>query len=324
MIYIVCVIHVVYWFKIGEEPLRSFILFEMPAIFFISGAAQSLNNQQRNIRKTIVNRFKRVIVPYYVFLMVLLLFMSVYTCINEYLNYDYSKLTIMDIIKILMTGGSAHIPYYGYTWFISVYFIISCSLPIQQKIIKRTGRHLYTICCLTAALLLHFLTLPTADLFIKELFYYNFFMILGYLYYKRIGEKKLLFITVLLLLITIYGFINGIMIPMQGNKFPPNIYYLIFGLTVLCVCSLIFGRLSLKNNKILSIWNERGYTIYLYQSISHFIIYICTYKWIQYIPSKILVFTIYFSLVFTLTTWMSKYTYSLEKRVTGRLFKPKA
>ena len=41
MIHIVCVIHVIYWIKIFDEPWRSLLLLEMPAIFFIAGASQS-------------------------------------------------------------------------------------------------------------------------------------------------------------------------------------------------------------------------------------------------------------------------------------------
>lgn len=75
MIYVVCFIHVIYWLKFGVEPLNSLVLFEMPIIFFISGSSQSLTKKSNRLRDTICNRLKRVVLPYYiyVFVMVVLL-----------------------------------------------------------------------------------------------------------------------------------------------------------------------------------------------------------------------------------------------------------
>ncbi len=65
MIYVVCFIHVMCWLKIGSEPLLSLMLFEMPVIFFISGASLSFNKSSRSFRATIWSRMKRVVLPYY-------------------------------------------------------------------------------------------------------------------------------------------------------------------------------------------------------------------------------------------------------------------
>ena len=55
MIYIICVIHVVYWLGIGNELITSIILFEMPVIFFITGASFSLQTKEKSfIEKFIV------------------------------------------------------------------------------------------------------------------------------------------------------------------------------------------------------------------------------------------------------------------------------
>ena len=43
MAYIVCIIHLIYWAGFCSEPDRSFLLFEMPVIFFISGASYRLS-----------------------------------------------------------------------------------------------------------------------------------------------------------------------------------------------------------------------------------------------------------------------------------------
>lgn len=49
MIYIVCVIHVVNWLDYNIEPYNSFMLFEMPIIFFISGASLTFSLKFANL-----------------------------------------------------------------------------------------------------------------------------------------------------------------------------------------------------------------------------------------------------------------------------------
>ena len=135
MIHIVCVIHVIYWFVLFNEPLRSILLFEMPAIFFIAGASQSLKQDNKTLSlwketmATVVNRTKRVILPYYVFLIVLYIVMAICTWgFDGALGFDLTKLSIGDIIKTIATGGSDNINFFGYTWFIYCYYIVSSSL----------------------------------------------------------------------------------------------------------------------------------------------------------------------------------------------------
>lgn len=62
MIYIVCVIHVVNWLDYNIEPYNSFMLFEMPIIFFISGASLTFSGD-KNFWQNLNNRLWRILVP---------------------------------------------------------------------------------------------------------------------------------------------------------------------------------------------------------------------------------------------------------------------
>ena len=90
MIHIVCVIHVLWYFGLAREPLFSFLLFEMPAIFFIAGASQRIKNNGNNkdnyyhsgnnnsglwsdLLSLGLNRIRRILFPYWRFLIVLYL-----------------------------------------------------------------------------------------------------------------------------------------------------------------------------------------------------------------------------------------------------------
>ena len=84
MIHIVCVIHVLWYFGLAREPLFSFLLFEMPAIFFIAGASQKIKNNGNNkdnyyhsgnnnsgiwsdLLSLGLNRIRRILFPYWRF-----------------------------------------------------------------------------------------------------------------------------------------------------------------------------------------------------------------------------------------------------------------
>ena len=149
MIYTVCVIHITYWFGVGTEPLLSAMLFEMPVIFFIAGASQAVTNKKRGIVETIINRAKRILLPLYIFLFFIFIIVMLATVtdadISPY-NIDVHRFTAAGVLKILLTGGSTVLPFYGYTWFVAVYLIISCSLPIQQKLLRHIPRRLRHHC----------------------------------------------------------------------------------------------------------------------------------------------------------------------------------
>lgn len=316
MMYIVCCIHVVYWLCSFREPLASLMLFEMPVVFFISGASQSIARSKR-LRDMIVNRIRRVVLPLYIFLVVMTVF---YTIVQQFYPAITGSLTTYDILKILATGGNDKIPYYGYTWFISTYLVVTCLLPIEKIISRWIPLLLQLIVNVLLFAAIQPLHLPME---IVGIFCYNIFFLLGYLYYKKLKIKAILMASCLPTVFTIYGFISGAVIPMQNHKFPADLWFLCFGLTVICLLSVLYTLLEkhvkivkiLGSIKIIKIWNKRGYTIYIYQSISAFIVFIITRLWIDNGHCNFLVLIIYETITFAVATLMSYFTYPFERFV---------
>lgn len=304
MINIVCIIHGPYWFGLHDETLRSAMLFEMPAIFFIAGAAQSLAKREKGFLETVKNRCKRLLVPFYIFLAILYIWMAVETFIaqpTEMFNVDITALSAADVLKTLATGGSEHIPLYGYTWFISCYLAILCSFPLQRKLLRRIPAWLWLaiMAVITAVLTpLHF----PAEREIKNLPMYNFFFIAGYAYYKHYNLKALHTVWFITATLTIYGFAQGFMHPMQGHKFPADIFFLVYGTAWLSTFALILRRVRLPYNRLLKIWNVGGYHIYLYQIFSFYAVNRLTNPWIGCIGSENLQYAICTLLVFAAST----------------------
>ena len=62
---------------------------------------------------------------------------------------------------------------------------------------------------------------------------------------------------------------------MYENKSPMNVNFLIYGLLVLTILSVVFHYIHIRPNKLFNVWNKNGYTMYLYQNVVYsFTLYI--------------------------------------------------
>ena len=94
---------------------------------------------------------------------------------------------------------------------------------------------------------------------------------------------------------------------------------------ILCFLSLVFRRITFPYNTIFRIWNERGYTIYLYQSLVLWFVYGLHQTGLIKCSIMPVNFILDLVLVFILSTALSYVTYPLEKWVMRKvgLSKPK-
>lgn len=313
MMYIVCCIHVVYWLCPVRDSIASLMLFEMPVIFLISGASQSLA-KSKGLGEMIINRIWRVILPLYIFLVVMAVF---YAIVQPFYPAITGRLTANNILKLLATGGSDKIPYYGYTWFISTYLVVTCLLPIEKYLsrwIPLLWQLIINILLFAAIQPLH---LPME---IDGMVCYNIFFLLGYLFYKKLSVKNLAAAAFLPTILSIYGFLSGAVIPMQDHKFPADLWFLCFGFTAICWWSILYTLLERRERivkllgsiKLIQLWNKCGYTIYIYQSISAFLVFMITRSWIDMLP-HFLELIVYALITFAVATLMSCLSYPLER-----------
>lgn len=321
MMYIVCIIHPILWYNFDIYNIDPTMLVEMPVIFFIAGASQSYS-KRRNLIDTIKNRAQRVLLAYYIFLIALLLLMTIATLLNLSFegNYlDIRNIGIIEIIKILLTGGCVDIPYFGYTWFISTYMIISCSLPVQQRIMDKISYKWYMVILISMFALWKATKITSPETIIENVMSYNIFYILGYVTYKKVKPN---YITASIsTIVCIFLLFSGIAIPIGEHKFPSDIIFVIYNLSTLGMLSFVVSRINIKYNYLLRIWNERGYTIYLYQSVTHFIVYKIIEKMNFMNNNDILLFIISAIMVFILATALSHITILPEKYILNKISK---
>ena len=151
MLYVVCFIHVLYWLNIGDQPFMSLVFFEMPVIFFISGASLSFNKDPRPIMMTLKCRFYRILLPYYKYAMVMVVIVAALSIIWYYwypnleqifgtkvaskYMFDIRDYMWHDIAAILKTSNVPQSPCVWHLWFILPYLVLSCTFDIQKRIL---------------------------------------------------------------------------------------------------------------------------------------------------------------------------------------------
>lgn len=335
MIYVVCFIHVIYWLKIGSEPLQSLMLFEMPLIFFISGASLSFNKGHRSLKKTIWSRIKRVVLPYYIYAVVMVAIVAVLSIVWHYwlpniislfgekvatkYMFNISTYSWNDIWSILSFSGIPQSPCVWHLWFILPYLVLSCSFEIQKRILTKVNRGGYCLACIIVFFVIQYFS---DNMLFRNIFCYNVFMVIGYCYYKQISKKMILLILSICIatMTLILSCTDMTFTPMQDHKFPPDYLFMVYNLIVLCLFSLLFSKVKIPEFKLIKLWNERGYTLYLYQSIVYFGMFGIYLAIISKIGNHILEGITCVILMFVMSTIASYIVYPLERWVMGKLF----
>lgn len=274
MIYIVCVIHVLYWLDLGEKHISSILLFEMPIIFFISGAAVKVSKGGRkSFTQMFKNRFKRIVLPYYVYILYSIIFLVVLAILSYYtgrLLVDISKFKWQYLLDWLMMKEGHVIPYSSHLWFLIPYFLISISTPVQLKILSCVSKIPYLLINLILFVLLSNVfvidrSYYSIGYYVTTFLGYNLFYLLGLFYYRNIRIKyvSLLFFCA----VSIFCILTKCeFVVMQSHKFPPDMIFVSYNLIVLLLLCFIFSYVKIPSNKIFSFWNKNGYELFLYQN----------------------------------------------------------
>lgn len=302
----------------------SIMLFAMPSVFFISGASLSVSKSNRGTWETVKNRFKRVVAPYYIYALVLILTGIISSLVLNWVGlsrhafFDITQYDGEDYLNVLLAKYIPQFSFIWHLWFIPPYLILSCTFPLQVKLMRKINRIVYFAVCLGLFLIVQ--ALPDLTL-LKQVLCFNIFMVAGYLFYKQTNTRtRALTGLISLAIILVYLFLlGGNFCPMQDHKFPPDWVYVVYSLFAISALSLVLGNITLKYNLVFKIWNERGYNIYLYQSVVYTIVSILRQKMPLDLPLPGLRLLLDASLVFLLSTALSYLTYPLERWVMKKL-----
>ena len=277
----VIVVHVLYWgyfFGLGRvRLLQSFLLFEMPLFFFVTGASNGFS-ATKGYFNFVFKRYKRILVPYWVFA-------AICACISIVFykgNLDAPLITKIALSWFIPVDRQISSVSYlsAALWFVPVYLCVVLAIPL----LKRAKASKNAIFFFFTLVILFFATCAANLGWIKNVAFYSIWTYVG-LYYndfvRRLNQKgfrwkiALVSLTGAVAVVALHAL--GVPLDMQLNKFPPNIAFGFFSMASTPVVLLNLRyidkafALAEKNaltKKMADLFSTRSMTIFLYQSFA--------------------------------------------------------
>ncbi len=295
ILYVVIIIHGLFWLNLLPQVLSSWLLFAMPAIFVVSGYSHALYDRSRANRgedrlnariyfSFLLARFTKVLVPYFVYAISCIVLMSILPLIGESPWYALADLAPawLDPLRFGRNFTSAMLNWH--LWFIPVFLLVTAILPIATKIkpFKRPNVWLLLIVVASAEFLLAQIHFPGEQL-IKETVYYLLFALLGYYlacsreYFDRIDFGAIAGLAAVVLAAIAFLSSDPRTMDMQVNKFPPNHLFFIFSCFWMALWLYITSKTPgwtqsfdrLARSGWMKLFIRSGYSIYLWQGVGY-------------------------------------------------------
>ncbi|WP_268744295.1 acyltransferase family protein [Leptolyngbya sp. Heron Island J] len=282
MLYIVAVIHGVFWLELIPRPYSSVLLFEMPLIFLVSGYSFALFSRNTGFKLSLsgyfkysVSRLTRLLVPYYGYSLVCVIAVVAYTgdinmeVIRDWMNpFIYGKVDPFGLLT-------------SHLWFLPPFIFVTLALPFLSSVKLPVWSAAIPLCILVSILGNYF------DGNLVTPIFYLYWTWVGYRLAIDTKIKPKLLIAVIAIgtiALILAEYFLDVTIDMQSNKLPPNLLFFTFSsvwVSVFLLISTFFksNQLAfLEQSKLLKPFVARGYSIYLWQGIGYILaINICEF-----------------------------------------------
>jgi fucose 4-O-acetylase-like acetyltransferase len=288
ILYIVSVIHAMYWLGDFNSAWRSALLFEMPAIFILSGCSFGLSPDAAKplsistFIQHCARRGWRVLLPYWVYAIFCILLMVM---LGHWTSADVppvsAKCVGVWLDPIRHGSGCSYRELNYHVWFIPVFLLVSFLLPLFSRLRfpVRLPLAVWALCVigvleiarqsvsnetmLKAALnVISYSAWATFGLSLGRGFVASSYQYLGCL--------------VLALAALLYmGVSQVVSLDMQSHKFPPDAVFFIFGTAWISLFALISKNMNpglwsrLSGQPWLRPFIRSGYSIYLWQGAAY-------------------------------------------------------
>lgn len=258
--------------------LRNFDVVCMVMIMGMSYYISSQNSSESGYFQYLFKRFKRLVVPTWIFLTLFFVIFNFLGKWNDRIGFDSETYKT----SYLLISGI------GYVWIIKVYLLIAIISPGIQYISRSISRNLtYMIFLLAWFFAYQFFILKTseykgifekADKLTGGAFYTDVWLYLlgfgliaaiGYRY-KQFKRKERIGL-ILVCIACFFGFIikNGY-VSTQQYKYPPQLYYISYGVMVTLILYEIFSIKKFErvvNNKVVAWFSKNSLWLYLWHII---------------------------------------------------------
>lgn len=238
VLYIVTIIHPLYFTMIGVTAATSLLLIEMPPIFIVAGAALAASGSNYPYLIYLQKRVSRIVIPYWIYCIAATLTSLAIT----YSNGHQPALPLVDLFGVMLNPFARHRellehPLAAHLWFVPIYLGVTTFLPFLAAALRRIRNNEVDLFkwFLSGALLFAAIDLAVPETgalsFGRHLVLYGYWAAFGYRIYGRmprlVGAGWALMAALGLGLVACGGF--GYQWDMQFNKFPPNIAFYCFG-----------------------------------------------------------------------------------------------
>lgn len=292
ILYVVVIVHGLYWLAPGKGELKALLLFEMPAIFLISGHAWSLAERagqrvasRADYLRHAAARLTRILVPY--------LFYCLCCALLVYLHAEAFTPGRLDLLRVVadwtLTVSVAPEHQLGrldqHLWFVPPFLAVTLALPLVTAIrLPDTLRRLPVWAWLLALggvlAALEASALPGSGNAAKVVFYLSW-AVLGYLLDGRLAIPRrddLLTVLLAALVLTAAALWAPQRLNMQAQKFPPSWTFLAFSAIWITVLRLLARQLShatvaqVYAHPWVQPFVRYSYSIYLWQGVGYTVV----------------------------------------------------
>lgn len=279
MAYVVIIIHGVFWLQLLPQPWGGALLFEMPPIFAITGAAFFHSERKQELTagsylSYLARRGVRILAPYFVYVLVA-------AAIVLALNVSRDPLAALQSWLDPNTRGAGHttLMLSWHLWFVPPFLAVTALLPL---LVRLPAPHLplWGWALLGGAVVYAATLLDPTHYHGQTIAFYALWSLFGFALAAapgRFGARDYALILALALgaMAAIYLWLPGATINMQSNKFPPNLMFYAFSCA--WMAALLIGAASLSDDIVeklaaspmLKPFIASGYSIYLWQGIGY-------------------------------------------------------
>lgn len=283
MAYVVIIIHGVFWLQLLPQAPGSILLFEMPAIFMITGAAYFLSEQAkpttpgvRGYFMFLLKRGVRILTPFAAYALVCAVIMIVVGMARG-APFD----TLLAWLNPVRAGAGGHstLMLNWHLWFIAPFLAVTALLPLLARPLAKLPAPLWLLLAIGAGVsfgvdALGFAYLP------KTIVFYTVWALIGFALAARpqafnVRDCVIALVLSLAAFAALVWASPDVKFNMQANKFPPNGVFFLFCAAWMALW-LIAARLidqravaRLAGFAPLKPFISAGYSVYLWQGIGY-------------------------------------------------------
>ena len=292
MAWVVIVIHGTFWLHVIPPGPGAWLLFEMPPIFVITGAAYFLGEGSKQGRLNpatyfdfLLRRGVRIYVPYLAYVFAAALIVTVVKWDGPLSLQEIGARAWAWLNPVTRGAGHTWKMLSWHLWFVAPFLIVTALMPLitARRVPGFVKPWMLAAIAGLAVLALGRVTFaaPLDDQLIKNAVFYSFWAAFGFML-AALPKRWSLADYALVLLLAVAGMVGATMVPpasvtldMQHNKFPPNAMFFLFSCA--WVAALLIGarltretqREALARSPLVRPFMSAGYSIYLWQGVGY-------------------------------------------------------